>query len=121
MRNDLLLGKRCFRRQHEGETLASRKKLISEEEERRHFERFFLVGSVLFIYLIVKLKIFLGKFNREDQIELSFGKECDMTVEKKEPWETRLDVNLSFFYWNEKLSVLAWCPYIYRTVSLCEC
>ena len=61
-----------------------RQKLQSEEEEGHHFERFFLVGSVLFIYLIVKLKIFFGKFNlAEDQIELSLGKECDMTAEKK--------------------------------------
>ena len=57
MCNDLRLGKHCIRRQHEGGTLES------EEEERRHFERFFLVGSVLFIYLIVKLKIFFGKFD----------------------------------------------------------
>ena len=51
-----------------------------------HFERFFLVGSVLLMYLTVKVNIFFGKFDwAEDQMELNFGKECDVTEEKKEP------------------------------------
>ena len=63
-----------------------RQKLQSGEEERPHFERFLLVGSVLLIYLTVKLNIFFGKFDwAEDQMELNFGKECDVTEENKEP------------------------------------
>ena len=50
-------------------------KLQSGEEARPHFERFFLVGSALLMYLAVKLNIFFGKFNwAEDHMELNFGK-----------------------------------------------
>ena len=42
------------------------------------------------MYLTVKLIIFLGKFDWvEDQMELNFGKECNVTEEKKEPLETK--------------------------------
>ena len=48
-------------------------------------------------HLTVKLNIFFGKFDwAEDQMELNFGKECDVIEEKKEPWETRLDFDLPF-------------------------
>ena len=63
-----------------------RQKLQSGEEERPHFERFFLVESVLLMYLTVKMNTFFGKFDwAEDQMELNFRKECNVTGEKKEP------------------------------------
>ena len=42
------------------------------------------------MHLTVKLNIFFGKFEWvEDQMELNFGKEYDVTEEKKEPLETK--------------------------------
>jgi len=38
------------------------------------------------MFLTVKLNIFSGKFVwAEDQMELNFGRECDVAGEKKEP------------------------------------
>ena len=42
------------------------------------------------MYLTVKLNMSFGKFDwAEDQMELHFGEECDVTEEKKEPRETK--------------------------------
>ena len=44
------------------------------------------------MHLIVKLKISCGTLDlTEDQIEFSFGKEFDITEEKKDPLETKGD------------------------------
>ena len=38
------------------------------------------------MHLTVKFSLFFGKFDwTEDQMELSFGIECDVTEERKEP------------------------------------
>ena len=54
------------------------------------------MGRVLLIYLTVKLKMFLGSVScTEDHRELSFGNACDVTVEKKEPCNTKWSLSLS--------------------------
>ena len=52
------------------------------------FKSFSRVGRVLFIYRIVKLKIFLGSLLwTEDHMELNESAECLMMFEKNEPCE----------------------------------
>ena len=47
-------------------------------------ERFFLVGMASLVHRIAKFKIFFGKLDRpEDQTEVSFGKDFEITAENK--------------------------------------
>ena len=71
--------------QCDGKILTSGKNYNWGRKKDPHFERFLLVGSVLLMYLTVKLNVFFGKFDSaEDQMKLNFDKECDVAEVKKE-------------------------------------
>ena len=91
-----------------------RQKWQSDKVVSTHLERFFLVGRVLLMYRSVELKIFFGKLDwTEDQIECSFGKDFDITAEKKDPYQTKWDCSLSS--WDDRKALSSSFVSLYRS------
>jgi len=66
------------------------------------------------MYRTVKLTIFFGKLDwTEDQIEFSFGKDFEITAEKKDPSETKWDCNLSS--WDDRKALSTSFVSLYRS------
>ena len=60
----------------------------SDEHDRPHLWRLVCVGRVLFMYLIDKLRVFVGKlFCAEDHNELRLGNESSIMLREKDPCE----------------------------------